>query len=50
MTAKTAAERKQDERDRMRERGYVLRQVWVHPKDWLRVQTYLARIFKARNK
>jgi hypothetical protein len=34
----------------MRERGYVLRQVWVHPKDWLRVQTYLARIFKARNK
>ena len=48
--AKTAAARKQDERDRMRARGFVLRQVWVHPKDWPRVQTYLARVMKKREK
>lgn len=47
---KTAAERKQDERERMRARGFVLRQVWVHPKDWERVRTYLARVNKAREK
>lgn len=46
--AKTAAERKQDERERMRARGFVLRQVWVHPKDWERVQKYLARVTKRR--
>lgn len=46
--AKTAAERKADERERMRARGFVLRQVWVHPKDWPRVQKYLAKIRKAR--
>ncbi len=48
MNAKTAAQRKRDERERMRERGFVLRQIWVHPKDYPRVQKYLARIFKAR--
>lgn len=48
--AKTAAERKQDERERMRARGFVLRQVWVHPKDWERVKAYLARVNKAREK
>jgi hypothetical protein len=46
--AKTAAQRKADERERMRARGFVLRQVWVHPKDWARVQKYLAKIRKAR--
>lgn len=48
--AKTAAERKQDERERMRARGFVLRQVWVHPKDWERVKAYLARVNNAREK
>jgi hypothetical protein len=48
MTAKTDAERKQAERDRMRERGYVLRQVWVHPKDWTLVSKYLKRVNKQR--
>lgn len=48
--AKTAAERKQDERERMRARGFVLRQVWVHPKDWERVKVYIARVNKAREK
>lgn len=44
----TAAERKQAERERMRARGFVLRQFWVHPKDWERVLTYLTRINKRR--
>jgi len=30
---KDAARRKRDERERMRERGYVLRQIWTHPDD-----------------
>jgi hypothetical protein len=46
--AKSAAERKQDERERMRARGFILRQVWVHPKDWGRVSAYLNKIRKAR--
>jgi hypothetical protein len=50
MSAKTPAERKQDERERMRARGFVLMQVWVHPKDRERVQAYLARVNKAREK
>jgi len=37
MTAKSVAERKRDERERMRKSGFVLRQFWVHPKDWPRV-------------
>lgn len=45
---KSASQRKADERERMRARGFVLRQFWVHPKDWERVQTYLAKIRKAR--
>jgi hypothetical protein len=48
MTAKSHAERKRDERERMRERGYVLRQFWVHPKDWDRVSTYVRRVNKKR--
>jgi hypothetical protein len=48
MTPLTVAERKRAERDRMRKRGYVLRQFWIHPKDWLRVQTYLRRVNRRR--
>lgn len=44
---KSPKERKADERKRMRARGFVLRQFWVHPKDWPRVQRYLERV-KAR--
>jgi hypothetical protein len=47
---KDSAERKRDERTRMRAEGYVLRQFWVHPKDWVRVQTYLRRVNKRRAK
>ena len=46
--AKSPAERKADERARMRAAGFVLRQFWVHPKDWDRVQTYLKRANKRR--
>ena len=49
MTAKSVAKRKQEERDRMRERGYVLKQHWVHPEDWPLVQKYLRRVNKKRN-
>jgi hypothetical protein len=42
--AKSAAERKREEREQMRAAGYVLRQVWVHPEDWLKVSKYLQRI------
>jgi hypothetical protein len=45
---KSPAERKADERARMRAAGFVLRQFWVHPKDWGRVQAYLKRVKKAR--
>jgi hypothetical protein len=45
---KDSAERKRDERKRMRKAGFVLRQFWIHPKDWLRVQKYLQRFFKNR--
>jgi hypothetical protein len=48
--AKTVAERKADERERMRARGYVLRQFWIHPKDWERVQKYLQRINRERER
>jgi hypothetical protein len=44
---KDVAERKRDERKRMRKAGYVLRQFWIRPKDWQRVQRYLQR-FKER--
>lgn len=47
--SRTAAQRKAAERERMREAGYVLRQFWVHPQDWPRVQAYLKRVNKARS-
>ena len=40
---KSSAQRKQDERMRMRVQGYILRQIWIKPKDWPRVQRYLKR-------
>jgi len=48
LSVKDAAQRKRDERARMRAKGYTLRQVWVHPKDWERVRRYLERVAKAR--
>ncbi len=45
---KSPAERKADERRRMRERGYVLKQFWVHQNDWPRVQKSLRRTMRER--
>ena len=50
MTRKSDAERKRDERDRMRERGYVQKQFWCHPQDWPRVQRYLLAVNRRRGK
>lgn len=47
-TAKTAAQRKAEERERKRALGFVPYQVWVHPKDMARVRKYIDRINKAR--
>lgn len=41
---KSPAERKADERERMRDSGFILRQIWVKPRDWKRVQKYLDRV------
>ncbi len=46
--AKTAAERKQDERNRMRALGFVLRQAWVHEDDVERFAKYVERLRKRR--
>lgn len=45
----SAAERKRAERARMRAKGYILRQFWVHPKDWALVQKYLLRVNRRRD-
>jgi len=46
--AKTANERKAEERTRMRAQGFVLRQVWVHEKDVERFGKYVERLRKRR--
>jgi hypothetical protein len=46
--AKTAAERKADERKRRRENGQVLVQEWVHCDDAERMRKYAAKLRKAR--
>jgi len=45
---KTPAKRKADERERMRAGGFILRQMWVHPKDWARVRAYVQRLLERR--
>jgi hypothetical protein len=41
---KDHAERKRADRQRLREAGYVLKQIWVRPKDWPRVKRFLGRL------
>lgn len=48
MTGRDAAERKRDERERMRDRGFVLKQFWVHPSDWERVKAHLEKLLRKR--
>lgn len=45
---KSAAARQAEMRDRMRKLGFVLRQLWVHPKDWDAVKKYVAAKRKRR--
>jgi hypothetical protein len=44
-----AKQRKAAERQRMRDRGFVLRQLWVHPADWEAVREYVERKRKKRS-
>ncbi len=46
---KPDAERQRDTRRRMRAAGFVLRQMWVHPADWIAVKSYIERKRKRRN-
>lgn len=41
---KSTAERQRNSRDRMRKSGLVLKQIWVDPKLWPRIQKYLKRV------
>jgi hypothetical protein len=50
MKDETAAQRKRDERQRMRKAGYVLLQVWVLPKDRERILNYVRRITRQESK
>lgn len=45
---KSSAARQAEMRDRMRKQGFVLRQLWVHPKDWEAVKKYVAAKRKSR--
>jgi hypothetical protein len=42
--AKTPAERKADERQRQRDAGLVVVQVWVHPDDRAKLAHYIKRL------
>jgi hypothetical protein len=45
---KTGNKRKVEHRERMREAGFVLKQVWVHPDDWPALQRMIERRRKKR--
>jgi hypothetical protein len=49
MTETPPKQRKAEERQRMRSRGFVLRQLWVHPDDWQAVREYVERKRKKRS-
>lgn len=42
--AKTAAERKRDERERKRSAGLVEHRVWVKPEKWPEIQRFVAKV------
>ncbi len=49
-TAKSAAQRKADERERQRLAGRVVVQVWVHPDDREKLAHYVKRLNQRRNR
>ncbi len=48
-TALTAAERKAAERQRQRDAGRVVVQVWVHPDDRVKLAHYIKRLNERRD-
>ncbi len=44
---KSPAQRKADERERMRRLGFKPAQVWVHVDDWQRLRAYADKLMKA---
>ena len=46
--AKTASQRKADERQRQRDAGRVVVQVWVHPDDRAKLAHYIKRLNERR--
>ena len=36
--------KKREERERMRDDGFILRQLWVHPKDWAYVKKLVSAL------
>lgn len=49
-TAKSAAQRKAEERQRQREAGRVAVTVWIHPDDRLNLARYLKRLNQRRER
>lgn len=49
-TAKSASQRKADERQRQRDAGRVVVQVWVHPLDRDKLARYIKRLNERREK
>jgi hypothetical protein len=47
-TAKSAAQRKAEERERQRSLGRVVVQVWVHPEDRENLARYIKRLNQRR--
>jgi len=45
---RSAAERKADQRQRLRKAGYKAFEVWVHLDDWPRVKRFIERLRKRR--
>jgi hypothetical protein len=50
MTPKSTAERMRELRERMRESGFKLLQVWVHPADEAKVRALVERLMARRQK
>ena len=48
--AKTPAQRKADERQRQRDAGRTVVQVWVHPDDREKLARYIKRLNERRSK
>lgn len=42
------AEKKRNQRERMRREGFTLKQIWVRPSEWPLVKRYIERLAKRR--